>query len=106
MHHLLASFYAPQPEVLGKRFWNHSGVLAAQCLRAAVKDGAELLNLLNDDGMKWATAFTQYLKKVEGIDVDVSYAFTWFANAIEHSNTYRRWQKEAAEKEALDYPPT
>ena len=72
----------------------------------AVKDGAELLNLLHDDGMTWATAFTQYLKKVEGIDVDVSYAFTWFANAIEHSNTYRRWQKEAAEKEALDYPPT
>jgi hypothetical protein len=72
----------------------------------AVKDGAELLNLLNDDGMKWATAFTQYLKKVEGIDVDVSYAFTWFANAIEHSNDYRRWHKEAAEKEALDYPPT
>ena len=72
----------------------------------AVKDGAELLNLLNDDGMKWATAFTQYLKKLDGVDVDVNYAFVWFSNCVEHSHAYRNWEKEKAEKKALDNPAT
>jgi len=53
------------------------------------KNGADLLNALNDNGYKWALAFTQTIKKVAGIELDVNAVFPWFANAIEWSNQYR-----------------
>src|SRR5574337_1148514 len=64
------------------------------------KNGAELINALGDEGMKWAAAFCQYTKKNLDIDLDLMYVMGWFANAIEHSNVVRQWRREAAERDS------
>jgi len=70
----------------------------------AITNGEDLLELLSDDGMKWATALSQSYKKYSGHEIDVEFLFPWCANMIEHSNDVRRWAREAAEKESLDNP--
>ena len=67
-----------------------------------VKDGSHLLNLLNDDGRKWAIALSQYYEKYSGHKIDVEFLIPWTCNIIEHSNGVRRWAKEATEKDSLD----
>jgi len=57
-------------------------------------NGADLLQALGDDGMKWAAAFCQITKKNLDIDLEVMYVQGWFANAIEHSSDVRRWARE------------
>ena len=64
----------------------------------AVKNGGELLNMCNDNGLAWATAFKQYTKKTFDIDLDLMYLLGWFCNAIEHSHDYREQQKAADEE--------
>ena len=63
----------------------------------AAKNGPELLNMLNDNGLAWATAFKQYMKKNLDIDIEVGYVLGWFCNAIEHSYQYREQHKAAKE---------
>jgi hypothetical protein len=67
-----------------------------------LKNGAELVQALGDEGMKWAAAFCQITEKVFDIKLDLMYVQGWFANAIEHSNDVRRW---AREKEATASVP-
>lgn len=68
-----------------------------------VKNGAELLNMLNDDALAWATAFRQYTKKPLDVDLDLMYVQGWFANAIETSNKIREDRKAADEEYNLKY---
>lgn len=49
-------------------------------------DGADLLQELQDDADKWATAFCQHFPEAK---LDQHRVMGWFANAIEHSNDHR-----------------
>lgn len=49
----------------------------------------ELITALRDDAHRWATAFCQHAA-VLGTPVDYEWAVTWFANAIEGSDEFRR----------------
>jgi hypothetical protein len=65
----------------------------------AVKDGSELLALLKDDGLVWATAFKQYVKKYFNTDIDLNFAHGWFCNAIESTTVYRNRDNQEKDKE-------
>ena len=58
-------------------------------------DGPDLLSALGDDAGKWAAAFKQTAEKLGHHGMDEGWLIGWFANAIEHSNDVRRWQREA-----------
>ena len=45
----------------------------------------QMLSALGDDGMEWARAFCQVLKKNYDVEIDAGWACSWFANAIENS---------------------
>jgi hypothetical protein len=45
-------------------------------------DGPELHEACGADGSKWAAAYVQHVKKVEGVVVDEGLALTWFCNAM------------------------
>lgn len=62
----------------------------------AVKNGSELLELVQDNALGWGLACSQYIKRDLGLTIDPDYLRMWFANAIEHSNDFRRWKREAA----------
>lgn len=63
----------------------------------SIKNGGELLGMLKDNGLAWATAFRQYTKKTFDIELELMHCQSWFANAIETSNDFRRRQREAEE---------
>jgi hypothetical protein len=66
---------------------------------AAMSDG-DVLQALGDNGQKWAQAFMQTIGRIGRDKIDEGLMVVWFANAIEHSNDVRRWQREAAAKQA------
>ncbi len=55
-----------------------------------LNDG-DLLQMLGDDGLKWAEAFQEIIVD-EGKPIDVALMTGWFANAIEHSSAVRNWR--------------
>lgn len=61
------------------------------------KNGGDLLTILEDDGTRWATAFAQFYKQKYDVDINVEFAFVWFANAIEggHAVKVEREKKTA-----------
>ncbi len=64
--------------------------------RSAKEDtAAAVLLRLGDDGMAWAEEFCATAKKLGYGDLDIGWVFSWFANAIEHSNDVRRWRAPA-----------
>jgi hypothetical protein len=62
-------------------------------------DGNEMLTVLEDDGTRWATAFAQFYKKKYEVDINVQFAFVWFANVIEHTNKIRKEREEQSQKD-------
>jgi hypothetical protein len=57
----------------------------------------DLLNYMEDDARKWASAFCQIAAKLGHPGIDEGWMLGWFANAIGHSNNVRRWRREAIE---------
>lgn len=45
-------------------------------------DGPQLHTVCGADGYKWAQAYCQHVKKVEGVELDGDLALTWFCNAM------------------------
>jgi hypothetical protein len=52
-------------------------------------DGNDMVNACGADAAKWASAFCQHAKKINGIELDEGWMIGWFANAIEYSYDVR-----------------
>lgn len=59
-------------------------------------DGSQMYDSMRDDGREWARAFCQIAAKNTGYIVDEGWMTSWFCNAIEISNVFRRKPAEAA----------
>src|ERR1700722_10574594 len=55
-----------------------------------INNAAMLLGMLGDDALLWAVACKQFYKKHLDQDVDASFLWGWFANAIEGSSDKRK----------------
>lgn len=62
-------------------------------------DGPGVLKVCGDDASKWATAFCQHVRKIQGVELDEGWMLAWFANAIEGSSDVRRWRRENRDPE-------
>ncbi len=63
---------------------------------------AAMIGELGDNAAKWAAAFCQHAKKLDGYAPDEGWMIGWFANAIEHSHSIRT---RAALSPAPTVPP-
>lgn len=57
------------------------GCLPGEVCYTAMRDG-DLLDALGVDAQKWAAAFCQHARKLNGLSIDPEWATTWFANAM------------------------
>jgi len=55
-----------------------------------INNGGMLMGMLGDDGLLWAVACKQFYKKHLDQDIDASFLWGWFANAIEGSSEKRK----------------
>ncbi len=65
-------------------------------------EGHLLGGVLGDDAAKWARAFCQHVKKIEGVDLDEDWLIGWFANAIEVSFDKRMRRAQPDTKPTFD----
>lgn len=61
----------------------------AELIDYTTMETAAMLGELGDNAAKWAAAFCQIARKLDGHAPDEGWMIGWFANAIEHSHSIR-----------------